>query len=451
LTGSRREFQGVTLVIGLFLLSSCAPLRSYIAPETNLPDSYSVGSSAGQPVEDWWRALNDPTLNLITEQALAQSLELAIARNEVDQASAALSGTSGWLSGGLSANAAHSFDGNTATRGQLSLALPFGRDVRIARTTALARWQGAVMGEADARRRVALDVTKAFIELRYLQRLQVFLRQDLTSRKEIESWAELRVSRGITTEIDLTQAKAARVKIEADIAKADAEVMAKLHQIATIVGVPLEDVGVRLMDPGRQPLPEGMPSIGYPADFLRNRPDVRRADRAYAAAISQLNAATAARYPRLSLGGTIDLESGQASENVFAGILLPVFDQPRLKAAERQAEAATEGALLAWKQSVLAALAEVEIAAQKFAGSRRTAERAHVALKLNEEAAAFYLNSMQQGGPVTALDILNQQQALTDARLAAANSLRDVALNYVELRTAIGMPLDVDATVDPEN
>lgn len=303
------------------------------------------------------------------------------------------------------------------------------------------------MGEADARRRVVRDVATAYIELRYLQRAQGYRRQDLASRKEVESWAELRVSRGIATQIDLTQAKAARVEIEADLASMDSDIAAKLHELARIVGVPLEKVVTALAASGPQPLPMDIPAVGFPADSLRNRPDVRQAERAYAAAVSQLNAATAARYPRLSLGGAIDWESGQVSENVFAGIVLPVFDQPRLRAAEREAEAAAKGALLVWQQSVLTALAEVETAAQKFAGSRRAAERAHEALKLNQEATSFYLSSMQQGGPVTALDILNQQQDLTRARVAAASSLRDVALNYIELRTAIGMPLEADATV----
>lgn len=402
-------------------------------------------------MQDLWLALGDPTLNLVSEQALAQSLDIAIARSEVDQASAALSGASGWLSGGLSANAGRSLDGRTASRGQFSFALPIGKDVRIARTTALARWQGAVMGEADARRRVARDVAKAYIELRYLQRVKANRRQDLVSQREIESWAELRVSRGITTEVDLTQAKAARFETEADLARIDSDIMAKMHQIATIVGVPLDKIDVRLADPGRQPVPKKMPAVGFPADRLRNRPDVRQADRIYAAAISEMNAATAARYPSLSLGGTIDLESGQVSENIFAGIFLPVFEQPRLRATEREAAAAAEGALLAWKQSVVSALAEVEIAAEKFAGSRRASERAHEALRLNEEAAAFYSSSMQNGGPVTALDILNQQQALTAARLTAASSLRDVALNYVELHAAIGMQLDDGASfITPE-
>ena len=55
-------------------------------------------------------------------------------------------------------------------------------------------------------------------------------------------------------------------------------------------------------------------SIGLPAELLRQRPDVRRAERELAAQTAQIGVATAELYPRFALTGTFTLAATDAGE-----------------------------------------------------------------------------------------------------------------------------------------
>lgn len=442
----------VLLTLAL-LLAGCAELRPFVSPDAELPDRYAVIAPVGEgaaPVEAWWRGIGDPTLTALVDSAMTQSLSLAEARSRVTQARANLAGVNALPSGGISVGADRS-EGETIEGAILSATLPTPWDVYLDRSTAFARWEAAVLGEADARRLLGEDVAAAYIELRYLQQLLVFRRQDLESRREIERWAERRVEMAAATRLDLVLSRASRVEVEADIAATEFGIASQKHQIATLLGVPLQELGVSLDNAGRQPVPRGTPAVGYPADLLRNRPDIRQVERNYAAAVSELNQATADRYPKLSLGGTLEwvFNGGDDTDSLFARITMPIFDQPRLQAAERAAEAAAEETLLAWRRTVLDALTDVETAALGLDAARRTANHAREAVRLNEDAEALYRQSMEQGGQATTLDILDQQQVLSRARATLAGSLRDVALNYVRLHAALGMPLPAPGTLDP--
>ena len=454
MTTGRQNCRRVLLVTFVAVLSGCAEFRPFVSPEADLPDRYAVISPVGEaaaPVETWWRGIGDPTLTALVEGAMTESLSLAEARSRVTQARANLAGVTPLPTGGISVGADRS-DGEDTTGAILSATFPTPWDVYLDRSTAFARWEAAVLGEADARRLLSEDVAAAYINLRFFQQLLVFRRQDLESRREIERWAERRVELEAATRLDLIRSQAARVEVEADIAATEFSIASQKHQIATLLGVPLQELGVSLDNAGRQPLPRGTPAVGYPADLLRNRPDIRQAERNYAAAVSALNQATADRYPKLSLGGTLEwvFTGGDRSDSLFARITMPIFDQPQLQAAERVAEAAAEQALLSWRRTVLSALADVETSTLGLESSRRTAERAREAVRLNEEASAFYRQSMEQGGLITVLDILDQQQTLSRVQSTLAGSLRDVALNYVRLHAALGMPLPEPGALDPQ-
>lgn len=451
----RQNCRRVLLLSTVALLSGCAELRPFVSPAADLPDRYAVISPVGEaaaPVEEWWRGIGDPTLTSLVESAMAQSLSLAQARSRVTQARANLSGVTPLPSGGISVGADRSNGEETTTGAILSATFPTPWDVYLERSSAFARWEAAVLGEADARRLLSEDVASAYIDLRFFQQLLIFRRQDLEARREIERWAERRVELEAATRLDLLNSQAARVEVEADIAATEFNIASQKYQIATLLGVPLRELGGSLDSAGRQPVPRGTPAVGYPADLMRNRPDIRQAERSYAAAVSDLNQATADRFPKLSLGGTLEwvFTGGDRSDSLFARITMPIFDQPQLQAAERGAEAAAEETLLSWRSTVLSALADVETSALGLESARRTAERAREAVRLNEEASAFYIQSMEQGGLATVLDILDQQQTLSRVRSTLAGSLRDVALNYVRLHAALGMPLPEPGTLDPQ-
>ena len=125
------------------------------------------------------------------------------------------------------------------------------------------------------------------------------------------------------------------------------------------------------------PLPELPASIavGAPADLLRRRPDVQRAERRFAAEIARVGVAEADRYPRFTLSGQIGLAANSAktffdSDSDVSGfgpsVRWALFDGGRLKNRVRALEASAEALQVEYEQTVLLAVEETENAMGNF-------------------------------------------------------------------------------------
>src|SRR5207248_11604580 len=75
------------------------------------------------------------------------------------------------------------------------------------------------------------------------------------------------------------------------------------NQLCILLGIPPEELQAKL-GPGRSPSAPPEVAVGTPADLLRRRPDVRRAERQLAAQSAQIGVADAEFYPHISITGT---------------------------------------------------------------------------------------------------------------------------------------------------
>src|SRR5690606_2363839 len=120
-----------------------------------------------------------------------------------------------------------------------------------------------------------------------------------------------------------------------------------------------------------RPIPLAPPevAVGVPADVLRRRPDVRRAERELAAATAKVGVATADLYPRLTLYGSVGLESLNSGDflspasrlfGIGSSLQWNVFDAGRIRKNIEIVSAQQEQALIAYEAAVLNALQDVE-------------------------------------------------------------------------------------------
>ncbi len=112
---------------------------------------------------------------------------------------------------------------------------------------------------------------------------------------------------------------------------------------------------------------------------MRQRPDVRRAERELAAQTARIGVATADLYPRLTLLGTFGFDATKAADlfegpsraySVGPSITWSVFDAGRIRSLIGAEEARTMQALARYEQTILRALEEVENALVAFARLR---------------------------------------------------------------------------------
>jgi outer membrane protein TolC len=194
------------------------------------------------------------------------------------------------------------------------------------------------------------------------------------------------------------------------------------------------------------PIPHGPDSVavGIPADTLRQRPDVRAAERDLASATAQIGVAEAQLYPSLTLTGSLDTTAARIATlgqtvagQAFASLSQKIFDAGRLRSQVRSARAGAEGAFATYKSTVLGGLEDVENAIQAL----NSAKARQVSLAEAYDAsnnAAVLARSQYRVGLTDFLTLLQSEQALLQARDSLASAQGDQALSLVQLYLALG-------------
>ena len=141
------------------------------------------------------------------------------------------------------------------------------------------------------------------------------------------------------------------------------------NRLAVLSGMMPGKLHKELETHGQIPVTPVTLAIGIPADALRQRPDVRRAERLLAAQTARIGTAKADLYPKIRLGGSIGLESLSAGDlfndatriwNIGPSISWPVFDAGAIRNNIIVQTELQEQALYQYESAVMTALEEVE-------------------------------------------------------------------------------------------
>jgi len=423
------------------IVAGCSALRDYEVPQMGLSDHYSMLQPiavSSHPDTAWWKSFNDPTLDELIERAAGQNLTIAQARARVREAEA-LARRAGLDDFEGSADITANSNGRESAGLELDAIFSTGRRSEI--DAAIARLDSARNAETDARRLVVGEVALAYADLRFAQALLSYRYQDLRSRRRTLNDITAQFEAQVATRLDIVRAQALLAQTEALIPQTEAQIAILESRIATLLGEPAGRSALQLGTTGVQPVPRAGGEIGVPADLLRARPDIRQAERLYAAAVSDLGAAKAERLPRLSLSGLIraPLSGGGSSDVLELGVAIPIFSQPALAAGVDAAEARVDEALIDWKSAVLTAVDEVESALIALSASRQTAAASSRVVKLDQEALDLSRELFLESRQTTVLDVLDGERTLSDSRVRLAQAQRDVARDYIRLYTALGL------------
>lgn len=394
----------------------------------------------GPELAAWWQGFRDPVLDRLVAEGLAGSVSLAEAGARLREAEALARRAGNRIAGNAGASV-ETGEGTDTASGSLSLSLdPFGSRRRGAEA-ALARLQAARYGVQDARLQLLSALAQTYVELRFLQASLAEQQADLASRRRTEADIGRLLERGAATQLDLIRARALVAETQTIIPTLQARIAQAGYRLATLLGTPAGALGIDLRG-GRQPVPAETRAIGIPADLVRRRPDIAQAERLYAAALSEVSAAMAARYPSLSLSGQIVAPiqgAGGSASSLTAGLVLPLFNQPGLAAEVDAARARADQAYQQWRGAVLTAVEEVETALAAIDGSRRAVASASRVIALNTEALDLSRRLLDGSGEITVLDLLDRERAVADARSSLSQARRDYALNVIDLYVALGL------------
>ncbi|HEX9857168.1 MAG TPA: efflux transporter outer membrane subunit [Paracoccaceae bacterium] len=439
---------GYTTAVSI-ALAGCARETPYTAPFFSFSRSYATQTS-GVPVlldnAAWWTGFREPVLDALVEQALRGNLDLAVARERIEEAQANLRTipNAALLTPEARISRNKAVEATPETRSEASLGLSWMLDPYGARRqqikAARARIEAAD-AEADAARLLVLfNLANAYVDLRFRQRLLQIRQQEVRARQQTLDLTRRLFEQQSATRLDIVHTEARLAEAEAQIPTLRAAIQSQKYQIATLLGATPGTLGINL-DGGGQPAARLSTEVGIPADLLRNRPDIRIAERLYYATVAEIDVAQADLYPRLSLSGAITLASigGTRGTEYFFGpsIVLPALPNGDRKAAVAVRESRARQANVAWKSTVLDAILEVETALLDYSGSSAAVRASRKTVGLYREAVDLTLDLVTRDS-ATIRDLLEAEESTIDAELALAENLRQQARGFISLNVGLG-------------
>jgi len=449
----------IALIAASCALAACLG-QPYSRPDLAVPAQYRFALAQTQGAADtsWWTRFDDPALDALVSEALANSEDLRIAAARVDEFQGARRTTRAPLfpSIGYSGNAGEESrselvygPGADATRSFANAGLTasweidvWGR-VRNLAAAADADWRAS---EADRRATVlslVSSVATGYLTLLALDEQLGTSQRTLASRREALDVFEKRHRGGVISKVELSQARSQYEVAAAAVPVLQQQIAQLENALSVLVGRTPGPI-VR----GR-PLPElGTPVVpaGLPSELLAQRPDVVATEQALIAANARVGAARALYFPSISLTGllgvaSLDLDElfddGSDTWNYAGSVTGPIFQGGSIRGVNQQAEAQRAQLLALYEKTVQRAFADVDdalIATQKSA--ERTAAQQRQVEALHDYARLA--RKRFEGGYSSYLEVLDAEASLFNAELLLSQGRRDHLLAHVDLYKALG-------------
>jgi NodT family efflux transporter outer membrane factor (OMF) lipoprotein len=448
----------------LFSLAGCAAVGpDYKAPEPNAPAGWhteirqglSAEAMAPQQLASWWTTLNDPLLTGLIEQAVNNNLDLKQATAKVREARArrgiSQAGMFPTLDTSGSATRSKS-SGSAATNSFYSVGFDAGWEVDIfggvRRAVEAANADLAESREnlRDVLVSLTAEVALNYLDTRTFQARLTVAEKNLAIQQQTFDLTQSRYEAGLDNELTLQQARYNLESTRSQIPTLRSGMEEAKNRLAVLTGrVP---GGVHDLLAQTRPIPVIPPTVavGVPAETMRQRPDIRRAERNLAAQTARIGVATADLYPKFRLTGSIGLESLKSAElfksasqswNIGPSVSWNIFDAGAIRQNIEVQSAMQEQYLLAYEAAVLGALEEVENALTAYAEEQLRRERLVAAVDAARQAEALARNQYN-AGLTDFTTVLDAQRSLLSFEDQLAQSDGIVTANLIRLYKALG-------------
>ena len=470
---------GVVSLLSLVVaLSGCTAGPNFVKPEAKLQENWSEKRDPRvmtQTAVDrlWWRAFNDPTLDQLIQLAYQQNLPLQIAGLRILEARARLGiaigrqypqqqEIFGSITGvGLSENTANGFglDRNFwdyqlgfDAAWELDFWGKFRRDVEAAHASLIA----SVADYDDAIVSLTAEVARTYAVIRTFEVLIELTRENAKLQEEGLKIAESRFRNGVTTELDVTQARTLLESTRASIPQLQTRLQQAQNALSTLLGQPTGAVHALLDGYKGIPTAPAEVAISVPAELLRRRPDIRSAELSAVAQCARIGIAKADLYPSFSLFGEIGFQSssqggvlsGNADfDNLLdgdsffysfgPGVRWPIFNYGRLENNVRVQDARFQQLLVNYQNTVLKAAQEVEDTLTGFLKAQEAKVFEQNSVNAAKRSVEIALVQYREGA-VDYQRVLDTQRALLQEENRLAETRSSIATNLIALYKALG-------------
>jgi outer membrane protein, multidrug efflux system len=448
------------------VMAGCAVGPDYIEPAQNMPDEYLAETIGGVSAEnldaEWWKSFGDQQLNDLVNEAIENNKDLSQALWRLNEARAVR--REGRLGLFPSVQAVANYEAtklSSADRNMPSDAdrtfenyeagfdatweLDFFGRIRRYIEAAEADEDSATASLSDAVRIVVSEVARQYLELRGLQEQLRVAETNTRAQQNTFDLVEVRTNAGASSDLDVARSRAQLESTRALIPSLQADIRAATYSLAILTGKQPQTNGSKLLEAAPLPNYPWPLKVSSPGELLKNRPDIRAAERQLAAETARIGFVEADLYPRVTLLGSLGVSAARGSD-IFDGddyyrfgpsITWAAFDWSRIRARVAAADARAQIALAEYEQTVLKALAEVETAAARVVGEKDRQLHLDTAA-MNAARATELARTQFRVGTIDFLTVLDVERVQLRAEADLAISKTELSVALVAFFKALG-------------
>lgn len=467
------------------VLAGCKVGPNYTPPNTTLPASYTHSatnnaSTTNSPaLEQWWGAFQDENLNVLIRHAKISNHDIRIAQARVREARALRGITDSLLAPQISAQGGYSrsrisehtlngrqlsasgqplvndlFDGEFDMSWEIDVFGGKRREIEAAQADLEAsdeNYNGTMVS-------VLAEVGLSYIDLRASQRQLAVARDNLHAQEQTLLLTKDLSQAGLVSDLDAARAEAHVATTRAQIPPLEEAQQRAIHRLSVLVGKSPDELSEALSQPKNMAVATPRVPLGLPSDLLRQRPDIRQAERQLGAATARIGVAKADYLPRFYLTGAAGLQSIESSDFFDSGsrfwslgpsLRWPIFTAGRIKQNIAVHNARQEQAALRYEKTVLTALEEVENALTAY-GQEQERWEALITAEAASTRAATMAHDRYRGGLVNFLDVLEAERTRLATQDNVVRSEHRLNQNLVRLYKSLGGGWHMGETTAPQ-
>jgi outer membrane protein, multidrug efflux system len=454
-------------MLAAVLLVGCATVGpDYTRPEISTPKKWRTdlktnpaqGPGDSRTMADWWTTLNDPTLTSLIQRALKDNLDLKDARSRVREARArrGISAAERFPTldaGGSAKSSRSSEDTGSGERRELYAAgfdanweLDLFGGVRRSIEAAQADLETSQEDYRDVMVSLLAEVALNYIEVRTFQTRLEVANKNLKTQNETYELTTFRFEAGLGSALDMERAKYNLENTRSQIPALRVSLEEAKNRLAVLLGIHPGSLQTELS--ANKPIPVSSVDIavGIPAEVLRRRPDIRRAERELAAQTARVGVATAELYPKFTLLGSIGLEAlsfpdlfsvNNRKDSIGPSFSWNIFDAGAIRKNIEVQNALQEQALIKYESAILTALEDVEKVLKAYAEEQQRRQSLSDATQAAQRAVDLALKQYS-AGTIDFQDVLEAQRSLLSFQDQLAESDGAVTSDLIRVYKALG-------------
>jgi multidrug efflux system outer membrane protein len=482
---TRKTIAGGAAVVLAVMAVGCTVGPDYAAPANSADASWAEPLEAGLTAQkaelrEWWRVFNDAQLGSLVDRSLEGNLDLKEAAARVREARA-LRGVvaadqfptvTTRASGEYNRASENSFGNFNGGPGEETDFYDAGFDAtweidifgRVRRNVeaAEADIEAAIESHRDARVVLVSEVARNYVEYRSAQARLAIAYENVKTQQDTLGVSKDRLAAGLATDLQVSQATAQLETTRSLIPRLKMDLKRAAFRLDVLLGMRPGTLGPELEARAAVPPTPDEVSVGFPAELLRRRPDIRRAERSLASSTARVGVATADLYPRFTLDGSFGFQSEDLG-NWFSAdsrtwgvgplaVRWPIFDAGRIRSNIQVTEARQEQALVQYERTVLVAYEEVANALVTYARVKERRESLALAVEADRRAVELS-QDLWTRGLTDFINVLDSQRALFLAEDQLAASDAEVTTSLIAIYKSLGggweMPEQASAAPTP--